>query len=329
MTDTVKPRKKMFDHFQPENMVAREIMERFTREELENMILYEVDREKKTATITMNRAEKSNAMPIAAFPVIRERVRAAELDEDVRCIILKGNGEHFGAGGDATELALYLGYGDGTSKEQRKRPTQMERIWADRELQHWESCFTRCTKVIISQVQGYCYGQHLHWACESDIVIAAENSLFTHPAWRYIGPVFNITLLIELCGLRKAQDIMCTARPMTAKEAEQCGLITKMVPLEQLEQEVAEYAKAVVCRPMDGLATGKALIEWAMISRGLPTGEAIMRFGHPWKTNLSYVEGDWNFVKRRRDLGATAAFEEVDLRVAPRFRQSMERRKLP
>jgi len=95
---------------------------------LEKIVLYETDPEKKVARIIFNDPERLNALPIAACERVGDLVKEAEVDDDVKTIIFQGNGPCFGTGGAANELGHYIGYKSGVTPEERRRPSQRQRI---------------------------------------------------------------------------------------------------------------------------------------------------------------------------------------------------------
>ncbi|WP_343995547.1 enoyl-CoA hydratase/isomerase family protein, partial [Nocardioides dubius] len=180
---------------------------------IEKYVTYDVDEERSVATITFDRPEMLNAIPVAAFERVGDLVREAESDDRVKVIVFKGNGEHFGTGADAAELGHYIGYKSGTDKASRRRPAQRQRILPDRNV--LSSGFTRpiieSLKATICQVQGYCYGGHFQIALSADIVIASPDAKFTHPAFRYLGPApQDMYHWIEKVGLTTMKDVMLT-----------------------------------------------------------------------------------------------------------------------
>ena len=201
-------------------------------EVLAKYVRYDVDEERAVATITFDRPERLNAIPVAAFERVGDLVREAEADDRVKVIVFKGEGEHFGTGADAAELGHYIGYKTGTDKASRRRPAQRQRILPDRNV--LSSGFTRpiieSLKATICQVQGYCYGGHFQIALSADIVIASPDARFTHPAFRYLGPApQDMYHWIEKVGLTTMKDVMLTMRAIGAEEGERKGLVTKVV----------------------------------------------------------------------------------------------------
>jgi len=115
--------------------------------------------------------------------------------------------------------------------------------------------------------------------------------------------------------------MVLTTRPLTAEEGEKFGLVTKIVPQEDLEKWTLDYAQAIAVLPMDAIVVGKSMIQMSLEARGKGTGTLGGWLGHAWSTNLRYETGEWNFVRERRDKGLTRALRERDEMVAPYFRQ--------
>jgi len=293
-------------------------------ETIAKWVRYEVDPERHIATITFDRPETLNAIPVAGFERVGDLVREAEADDRVKVIVFKGEGSCFGTGADAAELGHYIGY----KKDSTKRPAQRQRILPDRNV--LSSAFTRpiieSLKATICQVQGYCYGGHFQIALSADIVIATPDARFTHPAFRYLGPgPQDMYHWIEKLGLTKMKDLMLTMRPLGAEEGEQAGLVTKVVQPDELQKWVDDYADAIAVMPLDSLMMGKAMMQVVMEARGKGLGAMTGWVGHGWATNVVFEDGDWNFLKERRQKGIAQALADRDNMVAPYFRLSRSR----
>lgn len=292
-------------------------------DKIERAVLYETDHDRKVATIIFNIPEKLNGLPVAALERVGDLVKEAEADNDIKVIVFKGNGPCFGTGAGADELGHYIGYKSGSNAAERKRPSQRQRMLPDRNIIFgaFERTVMECLKATICQVHGYCYGGHMQLALAADIVIASPDACFTHPAFRYLGPSpQDMYLYLENLGIKKMKEIMLTMRPLSAEEAERCGFVNKVVPADELEKWVADYAQAITMMPLDGIMMGKAMMNMIMEARGKGIGSMCGWVGHAWSTNLVYQPDEWNFLKERRDKGLTQALKERDAMVAPYFR---------
>ena len=290
---------------------------------IERAVLYEKDLEIATAFITFNVPEKLNALPIAALERVGDLVREAEVDDDVKTIVFRGEGPCFGTGADAAELGHYIGYQQPKEGERPRKPSQRQRMLPDRNLimGAFTASVMNCLKVTICQVHGYCYGGHMQIALAADMVIASPDATFTHPAFRYLGAgPQDMWAWMENMGIKKMKEIMFTMRPLGAEEGRDVGFINKVVPRDELEQWVRDYAQAVSMMPLDGIMIGKSMMRLMMEARGKGIGEMCGWVGHGWATNLSLQPGEFNFLRERSEKGLTRTLHERDEAVAPFFR---------
>lgn len=293
-------------------------------DELTKLVRYEKDAEKSVANIIFSNPDNLNAIPVAGLELVGEYIKDAEADDDVKVIVLKGEGPCFGTGADADELGHYIGYTD----EPTDRPSQRQRMLPDRNVVFgaFEETIADCLKATVCQVHGYCYGAHMQAALASDLIIASPDAKFTHPAFRYLGPApQNMYMWLENLGLKKMKEIMLTMRPLHADEAEECGFVNKVVPRDELDSWVDDYVEAISMMPLDSLMMGKAMMQMIMKERGADIGNMTGWVGHGWSTNLVFDENDWNFLKERQRKGLTQALKERDEMVAPYFRMGSAR----
>ena len=160
------------------------------RPSAEEIVLYEKDPATKIATITLDRADELNAMTIDAQHRYADLVRQANIDDDVKVLVIRANGPNLGSGADLPELMdIMAGRSDvadeRTSSGSPRTPTSSTRrrrsyrygasnvqFYTDpaagmRSLQDFK-------KVSILEVRGYCYGWHFYQAADADIVIAVR-----------------------------------------------------------------------------------------------------------------------------------------------------------
>ena len=292
----------------------------FKSELFEGEVRFEKDPTRNVARITISRPESLNSLTVAGWDYIASLIRQCDRDDDIKVIVLQGEGDHFTTGGDARDLGKHIGFEPG------KKPSQRRRFVPNRETTMGFSSVietvARSVKVTIVKVRGYCYGNGLQIALAADIVVSSEDGSFAHPAWRYLGPLFNYAHLVEAIGMRKAKEIMFTTRALDAREAEQCGLITRCVEDAELDRWVDDYVDAIIVQPLDGIVMGKAMIEMVMDARGFAAGTHASVIGHTWMSNLQFQPDEWNFVKARKELGLSGALRQREEMVAPFFRQS-------
>src|SRR3989454_2906732 len=172
------------------------------------------------ATITLNRPEAFNALSLGLG---RELFHAAlEVDEDpaVRCVVVTGAGRAFCAGGDVRDFADNLEHIGVLIKELTTY------------LHGTVSRFCRSDKPVIMAVNGIAAGGGLSFALSGDLVVAAESARLTMAYSRIAATPDGSSsyFLPRLIGLRRAMELYFTNRVLTAREALEWGLVTRVVP---------------------------------------------------------------------------------------------------
>jgi len=179
--------------------------------------------------IILNRPERYNAFTINTLKEMHFALEKAELDENVRVIVLRGAGDKaFCAGGDLKEG------GD---------PTHMT-YWHMKVLH----TIRAITKPVIAAVNGWAVGGGctLHIVC--DLSIAAETAKFaqTDPRIGSFDGGFGAAYLARIVGEKKAREIWFLCRTYTAHEALEMGLVNKVVRLTELDAEVERWCKEII-----------------------------------------------------------------------------------
>jgi enoyl-CoA hydratase/carnithine racemase len=247
------------------------------RPSAEEIVLYEKDPATKIATITLSRPGFLNAPTIAARQRYADLVLRANVDDDVKVLVIRGVGEHFGSGADLPEMAgMFNGdesysplpeFRIGQDEDVKYPPRDSYRyianvtnLYADarfglRSLQDFK-------KISIIEAKGYCYGWHFYQAADADIVISSDEALFGHSAFRYVGWAARQWQWATMMGLRPFMEMVFTGRPFTAKEMKDLHFVNSVVPRENLEAETMKYALACARnRPTDTVVMQKTFFE--------------------------------------------------------------------
>jgi enoyl-CoA hydratase len=270
-----------------------------------NTILYEKDKEEpQIVYITLNRPEKSNAVSIGRGCMTQEIKDAMDMvneDPDVKLAIFRGAGKNFCAGYDLEQV--YRVYGGSPTF----RPYQRMRLMVDdTQIFGYVRAILSCVKVTIAQVHGWCIEAAI-WLTEAcDIAVAADNAKFAHRGNRLAFGGFPV-MPLELLGshTKKTVELLITGRTISGEEAEKIGIITKAVPLEDLEAEVYNLAKAICVIPRDAITLGKMARRQTYEQVGaLQLNSAVVY--HTMGTNIRYDkdEKDLMFIKGREDAGS-------------------------
>lgn len=202
------------------------------------------------ATLTLNRPDAANGLNTKMG---EELMRASiEVDEDpeIRTVILQANGKMFCAGGDLKEFASY---GEQTGRKLKALTSNLHAAI---------SRLNRMPKPLIVSVNGMAAGAGFSIAIAGDIVIAADNAKFTM-AYTAAGlsPDGSCSYFLpRLIGLRKTQELMLTNRRLSAEEALDWGLITKVVSADELEQTALQIATEMAQGPTLAYSQVKQLL---------------------------------------------------------------------
>ena len=194
-----------------------------------------LDKRQGIATVTINRPAQRNAVTYAMWGRLTLLMAELERDSDVRVVILRGSGtQAFSAGADIAEF-----------EEQRKNSTMARKYHgAVEEALEAIAHFPRPT---IAMVAGYCVGGGLELATTTDLRIAADNARFGIPTAK-LGIVVGyreMARLVRLVGPGGTMDILLTARLVEADEALRIGLISRLVPLAELESSTEKVATEI------------------------------------------------------------------------------------
>lgn len=205
----------------------------------------------KVATITLDRPEAANAQNADLLDELDAAWTKAADDENVAVIVLRAEGKHFSAGHDLN---------DGRWPAPDKITLEWIYGTESRRYLDYTLRWRNIPKPSIAAVQGRCIsgGLMLCWPC--DLILAAEDALFSDPvAMMGIGGVEYHGHTWEL-GARKAKEILFTGRPVTAAEAEQAGMVNRVVARDQLDAEASELAERIAAMPPFGLRQAKRAV---------------------------------------------------------------------
>ena len=294
----------------------------------QDYFLYEKDSAKRIGFITFNKPEKLNMITMADDAVyFKDLLWEIEQDDDVKVLVLRGAGECLGVGADVSDLGPET---VGFSRDPKEPPPPLRRRLAyERRMGH--DGIDKCGMVsvfsfgkpVITQAKSYCYGWHFQQATEGDIIIASEDALFTHPAFRYIAETFPTMAWMNTMGYQKTAEMVFTGRPFTAEEMYQAGLVNRVVPKEKLEDEVMEYALAIAKLPLDIIVVQKHYLQTLRALRhDMMGGDLMACFGHVISTYMKPEPGDYLVIKEVARKGATEAIQAREDRYPPRWRLS-------
>ena len=245
-------------------------------------VLYEVT--DAVAVITLNRPEAANAQSHKVLAELDQCWQEADRDPAVKVIVLKSNGKHFSAGHDMSSTK------DSSAPREYHADTLYD--WESRHYLHYAKTWREVPKPSIAAVQGKCIagGLMLCWPC--DLIVAADNASFSDPvlAMGICGVEFHAHTW-EL-GARKAKELLFTGDAITAQQAEQLGMVNKVVPLDQLVPTTLALAQRIARQDAFSLRMAKRAVNRTLDIQGFTSSiDAIMDMHHFGHARAALVTG--------------------------------------
>ena len=194
-----------------------------------------VERHGHVARVIINRPERRNAISFAAWQSLAAAFDNLAVDPEVRMIVLTGAGDRaFCAGNDISEFA-----------EKRSTPEQFEMY--DGVVEHAYDVIRGIEKPLIARVRGFAVGGGFELMQLCDLQIAGAGARFAMtPARLGLGyKLDDVQLLVDRIGPRAAREMLFTGRLFDAAEAERLGLVTRVVPDEDLDAVVDACAAEI------------------------------------------------------------------------------------
>jgi len=180
--------------------------------------------------LTLNRPDSMNALNRQMMREVKSVIDDWDQDPQIRAIILTGSEKSFAAGADIKEMV------------DAAFPDVLQQEF----LNDW-TCIANCRTPTIAAVAGYALGGGCEVAMMCDFIICADNAQFGQPEI-LIGTLPGLggtQRLTRLVGKAKAMDLCMTGRMMKADEAERAGLVSRVVPLAELQTEAMKAASLI------------------------------------------------------------------------------------
>ena len=234
------------------------------KKEAEQYIKFEKDKKNRIAYITFDRPDAQNATTLGMRQNYADLIHKCNVDDDVKVVVIRGEGQDFGSGGDLPEQrpmlenpGLPLHHELAINDDDVKYPPGGSYRYLSTVTDFYAKAragnrpLQELRKISIIEAKGYCYGWHFYQAGDADLVISSDDALFGHPAFRYVGWGPRLWWWAETMGLRKFSEMLFTGRPFSAKEMYDCGFVNSVVPRDKLEAETAEVRAGVLAVPPD------------------------------------------------------------------------------
>ena len=256
------------------------------------VLRYEVDEH--IATVTLDRPEAMNALTRELYGELEKAMRDAHHDPEVRCVIITGEGRAFCSGDDVKQIML---------GEQRDATTARLRDVKPRPTPAAQAVL-ECDKPVIAAVNGPAVGWGMDLTLFCDIRIASDRAKFGELFIKrgLVSDLGGLWRLPQVVGPSKAAELLFTGDVIDAAEAERIGLVSKVVPHEELMDAARAMARKIAANPP---------IAMRYMKEGLrkTTYGDIREIGAYVGSSLAYLfttedhrEGALSFVERREPV---------------------------
>ena len=202
------------------------------------------------AHVTLDRPEAANAINLEMGRELMDAALRCDEDPAVRAVVLSGAGRAFCVGGDVKDFGEQ---GESLPRHLKQLTTYLHAAI---------SRMARMDAPVVAAVHGAAAGGGFSLAISCDLVVAAESARFAM-AYSKIGltPDGSSTYhLPRLVGMRRAMELALTNRELSAQEAHTWGIVTRVVPDEDLSEEAAALASQLAAGPTKALGTSKRLL---------------------------------------------------------------------
>ena len=190
-------------------------------------------------TLTLNRMEKKNALSIALRDELSDALDDLAGDEAVKTVVVTGAGDVFSSGFDLREF---------------QQPELSDQLWASSDRFH--ATVLRFPLPLVAAVNGPAIAGGFDLAVMSDVRVAADTARFSHPEIEFGDVVYGP--LHDIVGGGLARELCFTGRVVEAQEAKTLGLVSSVVPLDELAGEVKRFTDLIGRAPRDVLLRTKA-----------------------------------------------------------------------
>lgn len=215
------------------------------------MAFVEVSQQGHVGIITMNRPETLNALSNAVFADLLKAFDAVEANDDIYVVVITGAGRAFVAGADISEMqSMNVMEGKAFGDLGNSAFLRLERM----------------AKPTIAAINGFALGGGCELAMSCDIRIASEKAKFGQPEVGLgITPGFGGTQRMpRLCGTAAAMELILTAKNIDATRAKEIGLVSQVVPADQLMDTAMEMANAIASQAQVAVRAAKQAIRYGM-----------------------------------------------------------------
>ena len=282
----------------------------------DDRVLFDVDRDKRIATITLNNPKQRNSYDAAMRESVGRYLDQVADDDDLTVVLLRGAEGVFSTGADMNNA--YGWYGDEKSAEaakssKRSRPSQRRRLTVDRKSFGFYHNFMGFPKVTVGEISGYALGGGFEMALMTDISVIGRDTKIGMPATRFLGPALgSLHMFFHRLGPVLARRMLLTGDIIEAGEIEHLGVFTDTCDPGSVPARARYWAEKAAKMPADGVVIAKEAFRLVEQSQAYQGEEVASYLFHAYGTNLQFAPGEFNFVKTRAQHGTKEAFRLRD-----------------
>jgi enoyl-CoA hydratase len=285
----------------------------------DDRVLFEVDSEKRIATITLNNSKQRNSYDATMRDAIARYLDRVAEDDDLTVVLLRGAGGVFSTGADMNNA--YGWYGEqgakGAASEEtrsaKSRPSQRRRLTVDRKSFGFYHNLMGFPKVTVGEISGYALGGGFEIALMADISVIGRDTKIGMPATRFLGPALgSLHMFFHRLGPVLARRLLLTGDIIEAGAIEHLGIFTDTCDPGMVAARARYWAEKAAKMPADGVVIAKEAFRLVEQSQAYQGEEVASYLFHTFGTNLQFAPGEFNFVKTRAQHGTKEAFRLRD-----------------
>ncbi|MBX9871119.1 MAG: enoyl-CoA hydratase/isomerase family protein [Burkholderiaceae bacterium] len=246
------------------------------------------ERQGALARVTLSHPGRFNAMSRAMWRELRAVFTALQTDTSLRCILLRGEGGHFCAGGDISEYESFR------FRESDLRAFHEDEVWGGLQA------VLDCDVPVLAQIEGNCMGAGVEIACCCDIRIAADSARFGAPIGRLGFPMAprEAALVLREAGAASAREMLLEAAVLSAAQMQARGFLQRVVPEAALMPEVEQSVQRVSRLAPQAARLNKQTLR-ALQPRGAELPAALLASAYAYADSAEHREGIASFLAKR------------------------------
>lgn len=246
------------------------------------------ERQGPLALVTLSHPGKFNAMSRAMWRELRAVFTALQTDTSLRCVVLRGEGGHFCAGGDISEYESFR------FSEPELRAFHEDEVWGGLQA------VLDCDVPVLAQIEGNCMGAGVEIACCCDIRIAADSARFGAPIGRLGFPMAprEAALVLREAGAASAREMLLEAAVLTALQMQVRGFLQRIVPEAALATEVGQSVQRISRLAPQAARLNKQTLR-ALQPLGTEVPAALLAGAYAYADSAEHREGIASFLAKR------------------------------